>query len=74
MFFAFLNKVFDRHVDEIENILPRYLTDLWRSKKLGKLGLQDGLQKFLNIIPDIAVDYPMLGKYLAKVLKVIYEE
>jgi len=74
IFYSFLNKIFDRQENEIENILPRYISDLWRSKKLGKQGIQEGLQKFLNIVPDIAPDYPKLGQYLAKVLKVLYDE
>lgn len=39
IFYTFLNKIFDRPEREIVEILPRYLSDLWASKFLGKWGI-----------------------------------
>lgn len=39
IFYSFLNKVFDKSEHEIDNILPKYLNDLWSSKMLGKVGV-----------------------------------
>ena len=39
IFYTLLKKIFDRPEREIDEILPRYLSDLWASKFLGKWGI-----------------------------------
>jgi hypothetical protein len=68
IFYSFLNKIFDRSEDDINTYLMQYLSDLWNSKKLGRTGFQDGLSKFLAIVPDISANFPKLSTQLAKVM------
>lgn len=74
IFYSFLNKIFDRSEDDINTYLLQYLSDLWNSKQLGRNGFQDGLSKFLAIVPNISADYPKLSTQLAKVMHLLYKE
>ena len=50
------------------------MTDLWKSRHLGKPGFRDGMSKFLTTLPNIACDYPRISEWLAKVLYVLNKE
>ncbi len=67
-----MNKIFDRTENEIDNILPRYFSDLIAAKILDKRGFNIGLSRYLNTVPNISADYPKLGEYLSNLMIILY--
>ena len=68
VFYHFLNKIFDRSEREIIEVLPTYLSHLWDSKTLGMRGFNDGMNRFLSIVPSLFADIPKLCDWLARVI------
>jgi hypothetical protein len=59
--YHFLNKVYDRTPKEVEEILPQYLRDLIRFQVLDNLSFNKGISKYIQMVPSIIADYPMLA-------------
>lgn len=54
-------------------MLPRYLEDLINSKKLDRRGFSKGFWRFVTTIPNIAADYPLLNKWLSKIMFILHK-
>jgi hypothetical protein len=72
--YHFLNKVYDRTPKEVEEILPQYLHDLIRFQVLDNLSFNKGISKYIQMVPSIIADYPMLAEQFAQTLMVLYQE
>lgn len=74
VFYHFLNHIFDRSENEIENHLPVYLKALIQAKVLDTKSFNKGLSKFLVGLPNIAADYPKMSEWLSKVMVTLFQE
>lgn len=60
LFYALLNKVFDRSEEEVKEILPLYVKDLVCFKIIDSKSFSKGLTKYLVGMHLIVADYPHL--------------
>jgi hypothetical protein len=73
VFYAFLNKIFDKNEDEVETYLPSYLADVIKNGVIEPKLLAKGLTKFLIGLPFIIPAYPHMSALLSKAMYVLYK-
>lgn len=68
IFCMLLAKVFDENTTNVEQHLANYLKLIYDNKLLVKEDFEGGLNKFSSSLADIALDVPMIHRYMAKIV------
>lgn len=64
--YCFLEKVFDKFSEEkLNQHLPTFITEMSKSKTIGKAGFNNGISRFVQLICQLAVDIPFICKVFA---------
>jgi hypothetical protein len=66
MLHFFLTQVFELDKPVIEDNLPKYLDQLSQNKSLGKANFSEGISTFISMMPELALDSPLLHQLLWK--------
>lgn len=68
-----MNKVFEKDINVIENILPAYIDDLIKAKVIDTKSFTIGITKAIQNVPNVAADIPYLFEWLSGVILQLYD-